>query len=70
MPNVLVFCTKPAAGATYLEDATVLVEVLSPGTQRRDREEKWFAYQRLPSLQHYVLVSRCALLGAHRSRER
>ena len=52
LPDVLVFCTKPAVGATYLEDATVLVEVLSPGTQRRDREEKWLAYQRLPSLQH------------------
>ncbi len=58
LPDILVYCTRPAPGATFLEDATVLVEVLSPGTQRRDREEKWFAYQRLPSLQHYVLVSR------------
>ena len=58
LPDVLVFCTRPAPGATFLEDATVLVEVLSPGTRRRDREEKWFAYQRLSSLQHYVMVSR------------
>ena len=60
LPDVLVYCTRPPAGATFLEDATVVVEVLSPGTQRRDREEKWFAYQRLPSLQQYVLVSRDA----------
>ncbi len=60
MPDVLVFCTRPVAGATYLDDATVIFEVLSPGTQSRDRQDKWLAYQRLPSLQHYVLVSRDA----------
>ena len=60
MPDVLVFCTRPAAGATFLEDATIIFEVLSPGTQRRDREDKWLAYQRLPSLAHYVLVARDA----------
>lgn len=60
LPDVLVYCRRPAPGAAFLEDATVLFEVLSPGTQRRDREEKWFAYQKLPSLQHYVLVSRDA----------
>ena len=60
MPGVLVFCTRPVPGATHLDDAPVIFEVLSPGTQRRDREDKWLAYQRLPSLQHYVLVSRDA----------
>ena len=32
--------------------------MLSPGTQARDRLEKWRIYQQLPSLQHCVLVSR------------
>lgn len=36
---------------------TVIVEVLSSSTERYDREEKFAYYQRLPSLQEYVLVS-------------
>lgn len=36
---------------------TVLVEVLSPGTEAYDRGEKWAHYRRLDSLQAYVLVS-------------
>ena len=58
LPDLLVFCTRPRPGATFLSDATLVVEVLSKGTQRRDREEKWAVYQTLPSLRHYVLVER------------
>ena len=58
LPDLLVYCSRPAPGATFLTDATVLVEVLSEGTQRRDREDKWAVYQTLPSLKHYVLVTR------------
>lgn len=36
----------------------MLVEVLSPGTEARDRFEKWRVYQKLASLRHHVLVSR------------
>lgn len=35
----------------------LIVEVLSPTTERADRGRKFFAYQRLPSLQEYVLVN-------------
>lgn len=35
----------------------VIVEILSPSTAAEDRGEKWDAYQHIPSLQHYVLVS-------------
>ena len=45
-------------GATSLNDPTVLVEVLSNGSVGRDRVEKWRIYQKLPSLQHYVLIER------------
>jgi Uma2 family endonuclease len=31
---------------------------MSIGSEGRDRLEKWTIYQRLPSLQHYVLVAR------------
>ncbi len=36
---------------------TVLVEVLSDGTESADRIEKWAHYRRIPSLRAYVLVS-------------
>ena len=58
MPDLLVFCSRPAPAATALSDASLIVEVLSDGTARRDREDKWAVYQTLPSLKHYVLVAR------------
>lgn len=58
LPDVMVVCGDLEPGATSTEEPTVLVEVMSAGTQARDRSEKWAVYQRLPSLQHYVLVAR------------
>ena len=43
-------------------DATLVIEVLSPSTESRDRGAKFFGYQNLPSLQEYVLVSQEAIL--------
>ena len=60
LPDLIVYRRRPAAGATFLTDASILVEVLSDGTRRRDREDKWAVYQTLPSLKHYVLVDRDA----------
>lgn len=50
----------PSGDADVLEDARIVVEVLSPSTERYDRGEKWEAYQRLPSLSDYLLVSQLA----------
>lgn len=36
---------------------TVLIEVLSPGTERFDRGDKFADYRLLPSLRHYLMVS-------------
>ena len=55
-PDVMVACGPPPDDP-YVETApSLLVEVLSPGTQRTDRREKGAAYRALPSLQAYVLV--------------
>lgn len=40
-----------------ITNPVVIVEVLSPTTERSDRGEKFAHYQRLASLQEYVLVS-------------
>ena len=37
-------------------DPTVVVEVLSPTTERHDRIRKWRQYQTIASLQHFVLI--------------
>jgi len=58
LPDVLVVCGGIEAGTTSVDNPTVLIEVLSPGTEARDRLEKWRIYQQLPALQHYVLVAR------------
>jgi Uma2 family endonuclease len=42
---------------TTVINPTLLIEVLSPTTEELDRGDKWRDYQRIPSLQEYVLVS-------------
>ena len=57
-PDVMVSCgialdqTK-----AFIADAQLVIEVLSPGTEKVDRDLKLKAYRKLPSLQEYVLVS-------------
>ena len=58
LPDVIVVCGDIAPGATSVDNPRVLFEVFSPGTEARDRFEKWQVSQRLPALQHYVLVAR------------
>lgn len=45
------------AGRTTITNPALLVEVLSVTTEKGDRGNKWMHYQRIPSLQEYVLVS-------------
>ena len=40
-----------------IENPVVIIEVLSRTTADYDRGGKWVAYQGIPSLQHYLLVS-------------
>lgn len=45
------------AGRTTITNPVLIVEVLSVTTEKGDRGNKWMHYQRIPSLQEYVLVS-------------
>jgi Uma2 family endonuclease len=58
-PDVLVHCghDEDPVSTTELTDARLVVEVLSPFTQRFDGGQKLSAYRKLPGLQHIVLVS-------------
>jgi Uma2 family endonuclease len=55
-PDVLVAGCPLATDDDRLPDPTVVVEVLSPGSETFDRIYKWRGYQRIASLRHYILI--------------
>ena len=59
-PDVVVVCGEPQFEDDHVDtllNPIVLIEVLSPSTERSDRGEKFTRYRMLESLQEYVLVS-------------
>lgn len=55
-PDLLVSRDASDDAKNYKTKPGALIEVLSPSTERLDRREKFLSYQRLPSLEEYVLV--------------
>ena len=56
-PDVMVVCGEGDPNALYQTKPVLLAEVLSNSTEAKDRLEKLVAYQSLPSLKEYVLIS-------------
>ncbi len=59
-PDVSVVCGPPDFyddRQDTITNPTLVVEVLSPSTERYDRGEKFLGYQSVPSLKEYVMVS-------------
>ena len=64
-PDVVVSCQDAKMHDSLphtLLTPIIIVEILSPSTQKKDRENKVTAYQSIPSLQHYLLVSQDRVL--------
>jgi Uma2 family endonuclease len=57
-PDVTVCCDSPPPDPYFRTQPVLIIEVMSPGTDRIDHHEKLVAYKRMPSLREYVLVSR------------
>jgi len=55
-PDLLVSCSDKNPSPYYETDPVVVVEVLSPSTEAKDRFDKRVVYQRIESLREYVLV--------------
>lgn len=55
-PDLMLACAPDDRETYYRRNPCLLVEVLSPSTERIDRREKLFAYQAIPSLREYLLV--------------
>lgn len=63
-PDIVVVCGEPAFEddvTDTLLNPTVIIEVLSPSTERYDRAEKFAAYRSLASIQTIVLVAQDAV---------
>jgi Uma2 family endonuclease len=60
---------KSRQGRAVLANPQIVVEVLSRSTEAYDRGGKWDAYQRIPSLTDYLLVSQTAAQIEHYQRQ-
>ena len=56
-PDIFISCDARAPREYVRRDASLVVEVLSPSTERIDRGEKFHAYMAMPSVTDYMLVS-------------
>ena len=70
-PDVVVACPPlqllDERGDTLL-NPTVIIEVLSDSTESFDRGDKWLAYEEIPTLTDYVLISQNAPKVEHFTR--
>ncbi|MFN7383673.1 MAG: Uma2 family endonuclease [Dolichospermum sp.] len=56
-PDLIVSCHPEDINARkFIQNPKLIVEVLSPGTSGKDREEKFRYYLTIPSLQEYILI--------------
>ena len=56
-PDVFISCGPRDPQAHFLREASLVVEILSPTTERTDRGEKFRAYTAMSSVTDYALVS-------------
>jgi Uma2 family endonuclease len=66
-PDVMVLCGPQDPAGRVASNPRLIIEVLSPSTERIDRGEKLNAYQQIPELQEYILVAQSApRIAVHR----
>jgi Uma2 family endonuclease len=56
-PDIMVACDPRDTDRYFKRFPSVIVEVLSPETERTDRREKFLSYQQIETLEEYVLVA-------------
>lgn len=59
MPDVMVTCNEQdlTERKTYIEYPKLVIEVLSPSTEKDDRVDKVWIYTQCPSIREYILVN-------------
>ncbi len=71
LPDLMVTCDEKDLAEdenpTYIEYPKLVIEVLSPSTEKDDRGEKFLKYTYCPSIQEYVLINyECTLVQIER----
>lgn len=70
IPDASVNCGQvPDNDSRVLPEPVVVVEVLSPSTQREDTVGKFRDYFRIPSVRHYLILDPEALVVLHHRRD-
>jgi Uma2 family endonuclease len=59
LPDIMVTCNEQdrTENKTYIEYPKLVIEVLSPTTEKSDRIDKVWTYMQYPSIQEYLLVN-------------
>src|SRR4051794_26328048 len=57
IPDVIVTCTPLDQRTSTVGDPSLIVEVISPSSERDDTNRKWQGYCLIPSLKHYLVVA-------------
>jgi Uma2 family endonuclease len=60
-PDLFVSCDPSDRERYFRNSAVLVIEILSPSTERIDRTEKFEGYRRIPSLLEYALFSQDAI---------
>ncbi len=56
-PDVIVSCDPQDLNSrTFIQNPKIIVEVLSPSTSAKDRDEKFTCYLKISTLQEYILI--------------
>ncbi|MEM1345803.1 MAG: Uma2 family endonuclease [Pseudomonadota bacterium] len=69
IPDALVVCPPVGRDETAVEDALVVVEVLSPSNTGPEMADKLEVYAALPGLRHYLVVHGDRPLVVHHTRD-
>jgi len=57
IPDVVVTCAPLDLSTPVVAEPTIIVEIMSPWSEADDTHRKWFAYRRIASLQHYLVLA-------------
>ncbi|TAE00021.1 MAG: Uma2 family endonuclease [Oscillatoriales cyanobacterium] len=56
-PDVIVSCDPQDLNSRqFIQNPKIIVEILSPSTSAKDRDEKFTCYLKIPTLQEYILI--------------
>jgi Uma2 family endonuclease len=67
-PDIVVVCGEPQfidASVDTLTNPTLLIEVLSPSREKKDREVKAKNYRQMPSVQEYLFIEQDEVSAEH-----